>query len=75
MKNLGRLIGLILTSLLFVSCAINDAIDRAATRNIDYTSLPKQRLCYIVIEKSPLYFEYTAAASELKRRGENCEDY
>ena len=61
--------------LILSGCAINDAIDNAMTSGIDYTTIPEQRLCYIVIEESPIYFEYSAASEELARRGLSCGDY
>ncbi len=57
------------------SCSVNEAIDNAMTSGTDYTIIPKQRLCYIVVEQNPIYYEYSAASRELNRRGENCDDY
>ena len=62
-------------SLILSGCAVNSAIDSWATSGTDYRAIPKQRLCFIVIEKTPIYYEYSAASKELARRDENCDDY
>ena len=72
---LTRLFALITLTLFISGCAVNSAIDNWATSGTDYTVIPKQRLCFIVVEKSPIYYEYSTATKELARRGENCDDY
>lgn len=77
-ENYTMLLNRILIFLSLVAltgCAANTAIDEWATSGTDYTVIPKQRLCFIVVEKNPIYFEYSAASKELARRGENCDDY